>query len=78
MAAQCVLYGGSLAGGVNWLCACRTCFCLAELAALGDEMADTDGSYLDEALSTPARPQGEDPKPEEETDPDRLEQQLGL
>jgi charged multivesicular body protein 5 len=50
----------------------------AELAALGDEMADTDGSYLDEALSTPARPQGEDPKPEEETDPDRLEQQLGL
>lgn len=47
----------------------------AELAALGDEMANTDTSYLDEALAGPAR--GTEMK-DEETDPERLEQQLGL
>mmetsp|Transcript_129035 Transcript_129035/g.222970 ORF Transcript_129035/g.222970 Transcript_129035/m.222970 type:complete len:219 (-) Transcript_129035:40-696(-) len=51
----------------------------AELAALGDEMSLTDSSYLD-ALSTPSGETTLEPaRPlEEETDPDRLEQQLGL
>eukprot|EP01062_Namystynia_karyoxenos_P048159 TRINITY_DN3658_c0_g1_i1.p3 TRINITY_DN3658_c0_g1~~TRINITY_DN3658_c0_g1_i1.p3 ORF type:complete len:218 (+),score=127.08 TRINITY_DN3658_c0_g1_i1:91-744(+) len=52
----------------------------AELDALEDEMmTSADASYLDEALAAPARPAAKlEDKKEEETDPARLEQQLGL
>lgn len=52
----------------------------AELDALEDEMQTTaDQSYLDEALApTKPLPQHEQGQKEEETDPARLEQQLGL
>eukprot|EP00667_Euglena_gracilis_P028578 EG_transcript_36615 len=48
----------------------------AEFAALGEELSATDGSYLEEALNAPAKPSAA--KLEDETDPERLEQQLGL
>eukprot|EP00668_Euglena_longa_P028723 GGOE01036040.1.p1 GENE.GGOE01036040.1~~GGOE01036040.1.p1 ORF type:complete len:226 (+),score=35.37 GGOE01036040.1:587-1264(+) len=46
----------------------------AEFAALGEELSTADGSYLEEALNAP-KPAV---KLEDETDPERLEQQLGL
>jgi len=50
----------------------------AELAALGQDMAAGDASYLDEALGNPAAARRVPAPQPEETDPDRLEQQLGL